>query len=61
MQSEIEESKRWCEGVIVQVAKGIQEAKEALEFLENSEKESPAPQEETPKSFWQKLFSGKSK
>ncbi len=33
MQTEIEESQRWCEGVILQIAKGIQEAKEALELL----------------------------
>ncbi|MCB1107145.1 MAG: hypothetical protein KDK76_03515 [Chlamydiia bacterium] len=30
LQKEIEESQRWCEGVILQIAKGIDEAKEAL-------------------------------
>ncbi|MEM7175372.1 MAG: hypothetical protein AAF443_05570 [Chlamydiota bacterium] len=33
LQQEIEESQRWCEGVIVQIAKGIHEAKEILSFL----------------------------
>lgn len=30
LQADIEESQRWCEGVILQIAKGIEEAKEAL-------------------------------
>jgi len=34
LQLEIEESRKWCEGVILQVAKGIEEAKEALQFIE---------------------------
>ncbi len=33
MQTEIEESQRWCNGVILQISKGIQEAKEALDLL----------------------------
>jgi hypothetical protein len=41
MQLDIEESQRWCEGVILQISKGIQEAKEALELLSpSSSKES---------------------
>ena len=34
MQLEIEESQRWCEGVILQISKGIKEAQETLELLE---------------------------
>lgn len=30
LQKDIEESQRWCDGVILQIAKGIEEAKEAL-------------------------------
>ena len=36
MQLDIEESQRWCEGVILQISKGIKEAQEALELLEGS-------------------------
>ena len=39
LQQEIEESQRWCEGVILHIAKGIEEAKEALKMV-NSPKES---------------------
>jgi hypothetical protein len=34
LQIDIEESRRWCEGVILQIQKGIDEAKEALQFIE---------------------------
>jgi hypothetical protein len=34
LQEGIEESRRWCEGVIVQISKGIDDAKEALQFIE---------------------------
>jgi hypothetical protein len=34
LQKDIEESKRWCEGVIQQISKGIEEAKEALQYIE---------------------------
>lgn len=33
MQQDIEESQRWCEGVILQISKGIHEAQEALELI----------------------------
>jgi len=39
LQSDIEETKRWCEGVILQIAKGIEEAKETLNLLENPKPE----------------------
>lgn len=39
LQNDIEETKRWCEGVILQIAKGTQEAKEALELLDDKESE----------------------
>lgn len=35
LQEDIEESQRWCNGVILQIAKGIGEAKEALEIIQN--------------------------
>jgi hypothetical protein len=44
MQLDIEESQRWCEGVILQISKGIREAQEALELLSNSY----LPQEDKP-------------
>lgn len=34
LQLDIEESRRWCEGVILQIAKGIEETKEALQLIE---------------------------
>ena len=30
LQGDIEETQRWCDGVILQIAKGIEEAREAL-------------------------------
>ena len=30
LQNDIEESERWCQGVILQIAKGVEEAKRAL-------------------------------
>jgi hypothetical protein len=33
IQQDIEESQRWCEGVIGQIAKGIKEAQEALALI----------------------------
>ncbi len=33
LQNAIEEAQRWCDGVIVQIAKGIQEAKQTLADL----------------------------
>lgn len=51
LQGEIEESQKWCEGVILQISKGIKEAKEALEYLEN-------PQPERKKiTFLEKILS----
>lgn len=34
LQHDVEESQRWCEGVILQISKGIEEAKEALALLD---------------------------
>lgn len=36
LQGDIEETQRWCDGVILQIAKGIEEAKEALGEKEES-------------------------
>ena len=43
MQSDILEAQRWCDGVILQIAKGIQEAKEALILLEEEKQEEEKP------------------
>lgn len=34
MQADIEESQRWCDGVIRQIAKGIQEAQETFDYAQ---------------------------
>jgi|GEM_PF-929595 len=34
MQADIEESQRWCDGVIRQIAKGIQEAQETFDYVQ---------------------------
>ena len=39
LQNDIEETKRWCEGVILQIAKGIEEATEALDMFEEKDPE----------------------
>ena len=39
LQNDIEETQRWCEGVILQIAKGIKEATETLELIEGKEPE----------------------
>jgi len=36
LQKEIEESQRWCDGVMSQISKGIEETKEALQFIEKT-------------------------
>ena len=41
MQEDIIESKRWCEGVILQIERGISDAKEALHLIEQSSTPSP--------------------
>lgn len=40
LQKEVEESQRWCDGVIVQISKGIEEAKEALHFIDEKSDKS---------------------
>ena len=37
LQSDIEETRRWCEGVISQIERGIDETKELLTFLGDPE------------------------
>ncbi|MCH9630942.1 MAG: hypothetical protein S4CHLAM37_09530 [Chlamydiia bacterium] len=37
LQQDIEESQRWCSGVILQISKGIEEAKEALEMIQKED------------------------
>lgn len=41
LQQDIEESQRWSNGVILQIAKGIDEAKEALEMIQKSDENQP--------------------
>lgn len=36
MQLEIEEAQRWCDGVVSQIAKGIEEAQNTLEYLQKA-------------------------
>ncbi len=59
LQNDVEESQRWCNGVILQISKGIKEAKEALELLENktppASGEIPPKKQSSFKSFLQKL------
>lgn len=57
LQKEIEESQRWCEGVVHQISKGIEETKEALQFIENSPEIASRQSEEKGKGFWAHLLS----
>lgn len=34
LQGEIQESQRWCEGILLQISKGIQEGKELLSLID---------------------------
>lgn len=43
IQKDIEESQRWCEGVILQIAKGITEAQEALNLITPNPPLDPSP------------------
>ncbi len=60
LQNDIEESKRWCEGVILQISKGIEEAKEALQIIEKmgdksiDERKSPSLKTRLCKFFLKK-------
>ena len=67
LQNDIEESKRWHEGVIKQISKGIEEAKEALQFIEHSPDNNETLKKyqidvnnllksEKTKGFWRRLF-----
>ncbi len=61
LQQEIEESQRWCEGVILQIAKGIKEAKEALDEELCKEDQASHSSEKKVKrkkkfSFWKKIL-----
>ena len=40
LQKDIEESQRWCDGVILQIAKGIEEAKDALTLVHGEKEEN---------------------
>lgn len=51
IQLEIEESQRWCHGVIVQITKGIAEAQETLQKLEKEHSKKEALSTSSFKSF----------
>lgn len=51
LQSDIEETRRWCEGVISQIARGIDETKELLAFLGGTDNEEA--------TGWKNLFKKK--
>jgi hypothetical protein len=55
MQQEIEEAQRWCEGVVSQISKGIEEAQETLHLLKMLDKEKPYCATIAP-SFWKPIF-----
>ena len=55
LQNDIEETRRWCEGVISQIGRGIEETKDLLHFLGKSDEEE---EEENPKN-WKTLFKKK--
>jgi len=67
LQQDIKESKRWCEGVILQIEKGIEETREALQLIENPQKNlssnqeglAKPPKKPNRKSFWEKIFKRK--
>ncbi len=54
LQNEIKETQRWCEGVILQISKGIKEAKEALQMLNGEEKQTSSSSKY--QSFFKKIF-----
>ena len=59
IQIEIEESQRWCEGVILQISKGLSEAQETLQGLGELEKKQTNKQKFSFKSFvskWKELL-----
>lgn len=43
IQDAVEETQRWCEGIIPQISKGIEEAKEALHLIEGSQENACKP------------------
>lgn len=59
MQQEIEEAQRWCDGVVLQISKGIEEAQQTLQVLKTLEKEK-AQQQQLIEPTW-KLYLNKLK
>lgn len=56
LQNDIEESQRWCSGIILQISKGLSEAKEALELLESRQEKSFSSQSPPKTGFFKKLL-----
>ena len=54
LQKEIEESQRWCDGVILQISKGIKDARETLQQCN-----SDLPFEEKTIPFYKRIFNFK--
>lgn len=49
LQDDISETRRWCEGVITQIERGIDETQELLEFLGKKDEIEQSPR-------WKRLF-----
>lgn len=56
LQGDVEESRRWCEGIISQIERGIAETKDLLVFLGHCTKEES---NEEPVPRWKKIFGKK--
>ncbi|MEX0961523.1 MAG: hypothetical protein WDZ28_01540 [Simkaniaceae bacterium] len=55
LQKGVEESQRWCNGLVLQIAKGIEEAKDILELIETpSQKPQEKPSLLKKLLFWKK-------
>lgn len=55
IQQEIAEAQRWCDGVVSQISKGIEEAQETLELLKMLEKQQSSSSRLVP-SKWSAAF-----
>ena len=55
MQQEIAEAQRWCDGVVCQISKGIEEAQDTLQLLKMLDKEK-SPETRTHFSRWKIAF-----
>ena len=56
LQADMEESQRWMQGVISQISKGIEDAKEALQLIEGSPEINRPNAKTGKKSLWKRIF-----